>query len=284
MSISFGADVEAFLVDRNTARFVPSCGLLGGTKEEPRDIGNGFHVQEDNVTLEFNVPASDTITDFIRTLTTAREQVGAFVRRDVGDYSLSFMNAARFRTEELRSREAQTFGCMPELNALARGDAYDKPNIRSDSRWRYAGFHIHLGFSPGALDVPHWVAAAFFDALMVDFTGRTGITLLTDPVDRDGNVRRHNFYGKPGAFRTTGYGEAYPDGIEYRCLGASAMEELGLVQHCMGHIMPVFERLCADSSLASETFQQIDFSSVALREANDNNFRVFRSVRDGNRE
>jgi hypothetical protein len=50
-----GSDMEVFLRDNLSGVPVPVCGLIGGTKEKPKEVlgGNGFAVQEDNVMLEF---------------------------------------------------------------------------------------------------------------------------------------------------------------------------------------------------------------------------------------
>ena len=61
-----GTDPELFLYSEDYFKFVPVCGLVGGTKDEPIPINlenDGFTLQEDNVALEFTIPY-DTIFPF----------------------------------------------------------------------------------------------------------------------------------------------------------------------------------------------------------------------------
>ena len=70
--MKIGADPELFLVDAAGA-FVSSIGLIGGSKDHPRPlpIGDGFAVQEDNVTLEYNIPASGSKDELVSNIQAA---------------------------------------------------------------------------------------------------------------------------------------------------------------------------------------------------------------------
>lgn len=48
---TFGSDFEMFVEDQQGV-IVPVVGLLGGTKSEPLDIGEGCFRQEDNTQAE----------------------------------------------------------------------------------------------------------------------------------------------------------------------------------------------------------------------------------------
>ena len=54
MSFTIGADPEVFLERNNIP--VSSIGKIGGTKYEPIHIQDGIFLQEDNVTVEYNIP------------------------------------------------------------------------------------------------------------------------------------------------------------------------------------------------------------------------------------
>ena len=64
--LAVGADPELFL-RRKDGTPQSSEGLVGGSKDEPLAIpglADGFAVQEDNVTVEFNIPPAQTSTEF----------------------------------------------------------------------------------------------------------------------------------------------------------------------------------------------------------------------------
>ena len=56
MSFSIGCDPEFFLLKNKQPH--SAIDLVGGTKEKPKPLpkGKGFSVQEDNVSVEFNIP------------------------------------------------------------------------------------------------------------------------------------------------------------------------------------------------------------------------------------
>ena len=56
-AITLGADPELFF--KRGDQFISAIGKVGGSKARPRKIGNGFAVQEDNVSVEYNIPPGD---------------------------------------------------------------------------------------------------------------------------------------------------------------------------------------------------------------------------------
>lgn len=67
--VTLGADPELF-IQTPDGRMKSIIGLLGGTKEHPKNIDDNrmFKVQEDNVAAEYNIPASGTRESFILSL------------------------------------------------------------------------------------------------------------------------------------------------------------------------------------------------------------------------
>ena len=61
--VTVGHDAELFLYDENNNAY-PSVGLVGGSKECPREV-NGGAVQEDNVMAELNIEPCITGTQFV---------------------------------------------------------------------------------------------------------------------------------------------------------------------------------------------------------------------------
>ena len=189
-----GADPEIFVGNDNGVRSI--VGLIGGTKRVPRPlpIGEGFAVQEDNVAMEFNIPACATKAAFVKAIADATGFLEDVIQKG---YGLRFdkRSAVSFPDTELMTGESHIFGCEPDYNAWTkqknpRPEATDK-NLRS------CGGHIHIGFE--GLD-PHEVVKG-----MDPYAGVPSVLM-------DNGELRKELYGKAGAFRQTRYG------VEYRTL------------------------------------------------------------------
>src|SRR5258708_20917571 len=81
-----GTDVEVFLIDQEK-KPVPCVGIVGGTKIKPRPIlgGKGFAIQEDNVALEYNIPAAADAYSFVYSLMRVQQAIEA----EVTNYGLA---------------------------------------------------------------------------------------------------------------------------------------------------------------------------------------------------
>ena len=62
---TFGSDFEIGVANIKKKKIIPVCGLLGGTKDDPKEIGNYCQVQEDNVMAEFNIPPVNHVEDWM---------------------------------------------------------------------------------------------------------------------------------------------------------------------------------------------------------------------------
>lgn len=193
--MKLGCDPELFLVDHQ-GRLVSSIGKIGGSKEFPAalPIGKGFAVQEDNVAIEFNIPASGSKLAFIRNVGLARDYLSGMV----GSMGLAFshLSAANFPDEELKDPAALEFGCDPDFNAWT-GEVNPRP-CATDATLRSAGGHIHVGHK---FNSPEDVLKFM---RFMDLSAGVGSVLM----DKDGGKRRQ-LYGKPGAFRLKPYGGEY---------------------------------------------------------------------------
>jgi hypothetical protein len=187
-----GADPEVLLVDPLLKKYVSSVGLIGGSKNYPRPIGEGCAVQEDNVTVEFNIPPCKTADDFIRSinynLTYLREHAAKM------GLEVLIQPSAVYDDDQLTTPEAKTFGCEPDYCAWRNGEKNprphaDNPNLRS------AGGHIHIEL-PEHIDFIEVVKA-------MDWF--VGCQMMTFDKDND----RRKLYGKAGAFRKKSYGVEY---------------------------------------------------------------------------
>lgn len=194
MQFSIGADPEIFVGNEQGVKSI--IGKIGGTKHAPRPlpIGKGYAVQEDNVALEFNIPACNSRATFIDAIATATgflEQV----MKDAHGLQFDRRSAVSFPESEFYDPRAYEFGCEPDYNAWTK-DRNPRPEA-TDPNLRSCGGHIHIGFK--GLD-PHEVIKG-----MDLFAGVPSVLM-------DNGELRKQLYGKAGAFRTTEYG------VEYRTL------------------------------------------------------------------
>jgi hypothetical protein len=192
-----GADPEVFVGRNGQVKSI--VGLIGGTKAHPRPIealGDGFAVQEDNVALEFNIPASPTKELFVANIASATE----FLENAVRDmHNLQFVkeSAVSFPEAELMSAEARMFGCDPDFNAWS--GRKNKPPKAEDPNLRSCGGHVHIGIKGTKYDGLNIRSIIKFCDL---YMGIPSIFM-------DKGELRKQLYGKAGAFRPKSYGGEY---------------------------------------------------------------------------
>jgi hypothetical protein len=190
-SFKLGADPEVFCGDASGVRSV--IGKIGGSKAQPLPlpIGEGFAVQEDNVALEFNIPASANKAEWVANIALATGYLESMVQEEYG-FSFVKESAVSFPTKELNDPAALVFGCDPDYNAwtLKRN-----PRPRSpDKNLRSCGGHIHIGNS---------------DVDPVGLIRACDLFLGVPSVLMDKGSLRRSLYGKAGAFRKKDYGAEY---------------------------------------------------------------------------
>lgn len=194
---TIGTDMEIFAVD-NQGIHRSLCGKIGGTKEQPLQVGHlpsGFCVQEDNVSLEFNIPACDNRQDFISSVQIMMKYNADLLKKY--GFTISQDSSATFIADELTHPNALVFGCEPDYNAWTQAEN-PKP-IAVNKQLRTAGGHIHVGT---AVDIVH--ATKCMDLYL-------GVpSIILD--DTDSSRKRRELYGKAGALRPKPYG------FEYRTL------------------------------------------------------------------
>ena len=192
-TFTIGADPELFLLNSVNKKYISSIGLIGGSKEKPRDIGRGCAVQEDNVAVEFNIPPCHDLKSFVDSLEYNLQYLQSTAER-LG-LVLAIDASAEFAPDQLATPASQVFGCDPDYNAWTRS-INPRPSA-NNQMLRSAGGHIHVGFDSSELNFEQVVRAMdlFVGCEMLEF---------------DNDTRRRELYGKAGAFRRKEYG------IEYR--------------------------------------------------------------------
>lgn len=193
--ILVGTDPEVFVVD-STGTIIPSIGLIGGSKDEPRDIGIGS-LQEDNVLAEFNIKPAESREVFI---TSVMNVMGA-LEKTLYPNTINIKPSHVFEMNVLHQYGpvAFQFGCDPDFNAYT-GAPNIAPNPMMVGGLRSAGGHIHVGLP----------LSSEREVLMMAMT--MDLFLGVPSVLLDSDMDRRRLYGKAGAFRFKPYG------LEYRTL------------------------------------------------------------------
>jgi hypothetical protein len=192
-NILLGSDPELFITTQQ-GHLIASCGLIGGTKEEPRPIDKeGCAVQEDNVAVEFNIPPAKTREEFTGSLNHVLDYLSEFLHGK--DLVLSCTASAVFPEDQLVDARAQVFGCDPDYNAWT-GKVNPKP-LAKNPNLRSCGGHVHVGF-----DDP---SAETVQVLMQTLDLFLGVPSVLYDEDK----ARRELYGKAGSFRFKPYGGEY---------------------------------------------------------------------------
>lgn len=189
-----GADPELFLRDSSNKPVV-SIGLIGGTKQNPRSIGNGFALQEDNVAVEFNIPPAKSKEEFVKSISFVLDHLAVEVAKQ--GLHLDISPTMEFDIIDLMHPQAMELGCEPDYNAWT-GERNPRPF--APDTLRSSGGHIHIGYENPSIEVSSEIIKAH-DL----FCGVPSVLL-------DSDSRRREIYGKAGACRYKSYG------VEYRTL------------------------------------------------------------------
>ena len=191
---TIGTDIEVFGRKAN-GQHVALCGLIGGTKEEPMQIEGldpGYALQEDNVSLEFNIPPAQTKDQWLTSLSVMRREVYHTLRHL--SLEVSPNASVSFDVEELTHPKALEFGCEPDFNAWTMKEN-QRPKA-TNKALRTCGGHIHVGS-----DIPMVRGVQLMDLHL-------GVpSVLVD--DNPAAVARRELYGKGGAMRPKPYGWEY---------------------------------------------------------------------------
>lgn len=204
---TIGSDPEFLLINKDNDEYVSSEYLISGDKDLPtelKDLGRGFTIQKDNVLVEFSVPPSDfnRADELWRNI----NLVMSYTKVNILPSNIDFVSKSfgKYTDSQLDSDLARTFGCSESYNAWSESVIFAEAN---ETNFRYAGFHIHLGYD-NCNNPP--IAVEMVKALDL-FVGVPSVIF-----DEDKSNRRDQ-YGKAGEFRITSYG------LEYRVLGSYIM-------------------------------------------------------------
>ncbi len=192
--ITVGCDPEVFLQEPNTGKIIPSTGLVGGSKEDPRIVDCGAF-QEDNVMAEINTTPANTEDEFVHNVTRVLQQL----RECVSPLELLIEPWVMLDADIVVSGpEANRFGCSPDYNVYT---GEENPTVDADQAglMRTASGNVHIGF-PEADEHPSY-RGNVVKALDV-YLGIPSVLFEKDH-------HRRKLYGKAGSYRPTPYGVEY---------------------------------------------------------------------------
>lgn len=197
--VLIGSDPEMFLYSESLFKYIPVCGLVGGTKEEPLPITDKGHaIQEDNVAIEFCIPPCKTVDEFVDNINFVKEYIDDTILKPKGLTSKCVASAI-FDEDDLLSPQAAHFGCTPSYNAWT-GETMAVE--RNNPFLRTTGGHIHIGYANPEVHTSIELIKA-----MDLFLGLQSVLL-------DDDTARRQMYGKAGDYRLKKYG------VEYRSLSS----------------------------------------------------------------
>lgn len=186
-----GADPEVFFINAEN-QYIPSLGLIGGTKAQPKDYGDGIMLQEDNVTVEYNIPPCRTIEEWNMYHNTALKKIRAVGKKN--GLKLAVQGSAYFTEEALDHEELLIAGCEPDMSVYTLEEKYP-PGL--DKNYRGAGGHIHIALPDQ-------------DKQKIINTIRMMDLLVGVPLAKaDPDPIRRTMYGQAGSFRLKPYGVEY---------------------------------------------------------------------------
>lgn len=213
-----GIDPEMFLFDNKQQKFISAIGKIGGTKEEPLPIGAGCAVQEDNMSVEFNTPATDSDMQFKSAINYVKDYLNSLYEGVVAKPIATVI----FDEKETEDERAWIFGCDPDYDAYTM-EENKKPSSTNKFK-RTAGGHIHFGYEEGRSYARNAEIIKLADLYL-------GIPSLFMDKDKE----RREMYGKAGAFRHKAYG------VEYRTLSNFWIAEDALMDWAFAEAMRVLD-------------------------------------------
>ena len=202
-----GSDPEMFIKDK-TGKIRSGIGIFNGTKDKPIDIGNGCAIQEDNILVEFNIPPTNNLSNFLDSISYSKEYIKTLLIPL--DFELHYSSSERIEANILEDERTQIFGCSPSYNVVTQDMSVANFEFLTESERliRSSGFHIHIGYENPTEE--------FSERLVLCFELFVTLSLLK--LDND-KYNRRMLYGLVGDARMKPYG------VECRSLGGYFLKD-----------------------------------------------------------
>jgi hypothetical protein len=211
-NVTIGTDLEMFLKDKSTGELASAIGVFGGTKSEPRSIGNLCYIQEDNILVEANIPPVTCFEDFFKYITYIKQ----YIADNYPQFDLHFSSSEIAPRELLYDQAARTFGCDPVLivdynedgDVIPEHEFEEQRMAKEFDSLRTGGFHIHFGYDDPNSETNREIVKLF----------ERNVTLPLLQYDNDQHDRRQS-YGKSGEYREKS------SGLECRSVGSYFLKD-----------------------------------------------------------
>lgn len=209
--ITIGSDLEMFVTDHDN-NLQSAIGVFGGTKDEPKYIGELCYIQEDNILVEANIPPVTEFDDFYKYI----QYIKSYININHSEYKLKYSSSEIAPMSLLFDDKAREFGCEPVLivdynkdgDIIPKMEFEEGIEIKRQSNKRTGGFHIHIGYK----NPTQKISREFVKLFEKNIT----LQLLKEDVD---DYNRREFYGKCGEYRIKPYG------LECRSLGSAFLKD-----------------------------------------------------------
>lgn len=238
-----GCDIEFVIIDDENQP-VNAIGFVPGTKEEPHPIGNGCFIHNDNVMVEFSMPPSNNVEEFVGYLHYCDKFGNSFVTNNSPKdkkYYLNGCTSVDFSDEQLEIEGSKEFGCSVSFNAY--NGKMMKPSAKKAGNMRTAGYHLHVGFKQEG-------AGLSLDQVQM-FIRTLDLFVTLPSVVFDMDTRRRTLYGKAGDHRFREIDDILV--VELRTLGNNLFQDSSLVVYSYNQLMRGINYFneCVDNGFAS---------------------------------
>lgn len=211
-NLTIGSDLEMFLKHKETDELISAINMFGGTKKDPKYIGNLCYIQEDNILVEANIPPVTTFNDFFKYISYIKH----YITENYPEVKLHYSSSEEASLFLLADPKAREFGCDPVLivdynqdgDVIPDEDFENSILEKQNSNIRVGGFHIHFGYENPTPEISREIVKLF--------EKNVTLKLMNEEVD---DYNRRQFYGKAGEYRIKPYG------LECRSLGSSLLKD-----------------------------------------------------------
>lgn len=216
---TIGTDPEFFIVHTDSGEPYSPIAFTTGTKNKPEELGNGYALMMDNLTLEGNVPPAKSKKEFIDNFNHLKK----LIYRVIADFHCQIYSVGELEFADTlsNSKQGQEYGCSSvnyawqDIFDIISGDILSipksSPNFRN-SNIRTAGFHIHIGYTIKK----GWFPKSAYDNIIAKlfdlFVTIPSNIIHTEPY-------RLSKFGYPGNYRNKDYG------VECRTLSSYFTQE-----------------------------------------------------------
>lgn len=246
--VTLGSDIEFFIKNRETGKYITAEGIVKGTKKRPYKFNpsNKFYATSlDCVMMEGNIPPANNSEEYVEFINNLKDYMNSILPEG---HVLSAVPSAVLEDDQLQTDTAREFGCSAQYCAwdeslLDAGIA--DPNIRA------AGKHIHVGYNNPSTDTNKKIIKA-----MDLFLGVPSI--LIEPE----NDRQTLGYGKAGAFRNTKWG------CEYRVLSSFFASNSDLIKWSYDNTLSAINFLNNDRDAELEEFGSVIQNTINNHDQN----------------